>query len=550
MENREILAYSQLIKNGFDSYGHAPAYDGEGVEEVIFSFSAYHSYYVVEHGATKNDFKSYCSKLIKCGFWLYFSNESNGNSFATYTDGDNIVNVSHISYKNVDDYVTDEVSYVLISVDSTKNSMLPCKCAAYEKITKVQVSMVNIILSLIIRLEDGRFIVIDGGLRSATKLIYSELCKQNVLGDKPIVAAWAFSHPHCDHVGGFLGILDKYSDKIEIQSIIHNFAGESVYMNKNYMEGGYAKCNDVGNSMNAYCNKIHDIISEKMPNCKFAIAHTGQVFEYPGVKLEVMMTAENIYKKQMLDTNMSSAVYRVHMPGGSMLALGDAVDAASKMLRRIHAKNLKSDAVVIAHHAVNGGDEEMYQNVGAKAAIWSNTLETIEKRELIGHFTNHFDVNSVEYNLIVSEKDSVMTLYYGMSEEELSRFARRFDVPKRPSVDYEKRKYPKIFFDESYLDRGFGNAPRYYGAGEDDAVLEVNENDKTWKITIPGTTAYNFEYYCNTLKRDGYWPVEKISDDNDYRATYADPIHAVYVNFDNGVLTIIVGKAGENAFLP
>ena len=524
-----------------DMYGYAPAYDGEGVEELVYAYDLFKSYYVYEHGAGEKDYRDYCAKLESCGFALYSSNSANGNLFSTYFDGENIVNVSYISYKDVDKYVVRNVSYVLISVDSIRNSTLPCKAEPFEAITEANVSLVGF-TALMIRLLDGRFLVIDGGMDRDR--IYNALCAQNVRGGKPVVAAWMFSHAHGDHMNGFYHTLEDHADDIVIERIIHSFPGESLYMPaKNYMEGAP---NPEGEGMNRRNDKMHAYITEKMPECKYTVAHAGQIFEYAGVKLEVLMTSENLYKKQMFDSNMSSVVYAFTMPDGRFIALGDAVDGASKMLRKIYGKSLKCDAVALAHHAFNGGDEEMYYDMGAKVAIWSLSLEDLIDRKLIGNYTNHFDYNSVKYNFIMQKKEPAMVLYRGMSAEEIEYFTPKFDVKSPDAVCYEDRKNPKHYITEAQLAEGYGDAPRYYGKGEESETFVIDPATKTYEVKISGVTRYEYDYYWNSLKRDGYVRMDEHSDGNACYVTFADPLNEVHLSFVDGVITAKVGPVGKN----
>ena len=524
-----------------DMYGYAPAYDGEGVEELVYAYDLFKSYYVYEHGAGEKDYRDYCAKLESCGFALYSSNSANGNLFSTYFDGENIVNVSYISYKDVDKYVVRNVSYVLISVDSIRNSTLPCKAEPFEAITEANVSLVGF-TALMIRLLDGRFLVIDGGMDRDR--IYNALCEQNVRGGKPVVAAWMFSHAHGDHMNGFYHTLEDHADDIVIERIIHSFPGESLYMPaKNYMEGAP---NPEGEGMNRRNDKMHAYITEKMPECKYTVAHAGQIFEYAGVKLEVLMTSENLYKKQMFDSNMSSVVYAFTMPDGRFIALGDAVDGASKMLRKIYGKSLKCDAVALAHHAFNGGDEEMYYDMGAKVAIWPLSLEDLIDRKLIGNYTNHFDYNSVKYNFIMQKKEPAMVLYRGMSAEEIEYFTPKFDVKSPDAVCYEDRKNPKHYITEAQLAEGYGDAPRYYGKGEESETFVIDPATKTYEVKISGVTRYEYDYYWNSLKRDGYVRMDEHSDGDACYVTFADPLNEVHLSFVDGVITAKVGPVGKN----
>lgn len=539
MKKENCLAYSLMKEHDSDLYGYAPAYEGSGEEELVYGYDLFKSYYVYEHGASEKDYHDYCKKLESCGFELYSSNAANGNLFATYFDGENIVNVSYISYKDTDKYVVRNVSYVLISVDSIRNSTLPCKAEKFEEVTTVKVSLVGF-TALMVRLTDGRFLVIDGGMDRDR--IYNALCEQNVLGGKPIVAAWMFSHAHGDHMNGFYHTLEDHADDVVIERIIHSFPGESLYLPyKNYMEG---LPNIEGEWMGRRNIKMHAYITEKMPECRYTIAHAGQIFEYAGVKLEVLQTSENLYKTQMIDSNMSSVIYSFTMPGGRMIALGDAVDLASKTLRKIYGDSLKSDAVVLAHHAYNGGDEEMYANIGAKAAIWPLTLEELTAKNMVNDFTNHFDYNSAKYNFIMSRDESAMVLCDGMSAEEIEHFTPKFEVESPFVSNYAARSNPKNYLTEEQYNEGFGDAPRYYGRGEDRDTFAIDHESKTYELTISGVTRYEYDYYWNSLKRGGYVRLEECCDENTPSVVFVDTHNAVRLSYADGLLTIKVGPQG------
>jgi len=530
--------------DGIENYGHAPAYDGGGVEELVYGYDLFKSYYVYEHGATEKDYMDYCAKLKNCGFTLFSANSANGNLFATYFDGENIINVSFISYKDVDKYIVRDISYVLISVDSINNSALPCMGKQYEEITTIKVSLVGI-TALTVRLTDGRFLVIDAGLDR--EKIYHTLVTQNILGSKPVVAAWIFSHAHGDHMNGFFYTLEDHSEDIVIERIIHSFPGDSQYLPyKNYMEG---VPNTEGEWMSRRVDKMYSYIKEKMPHCKHTIAHAGQIFEYAGVTLEVLQTSENLYKKQMFDTNMSSVIYMLTTRDGKLLLLGDAVDAAAKILRKIYGKSLKCDAVVLAHHAYNGGDEELYDCAGASVAIWPNTYESILNNGLVGNLVeNHFDYRSVKYNFMMSQNE-IMTLYQDMPINEVEHYTPRFDIkPTEDRVCYEKRKQPKNFLTEKQAQEGYGDAPRYYGIGEDREVFIMNPEEKSYEIKINGVTSDAFKYYCNSFKRDGYVMMKSIKDGDSNYITFADRLNEVHLSYVGDVLHTVVGPAGNNIF--
>ena len=59
-------------------------------------------------------------------------------------------------------------------------------------------------LSYVIRLGDGRFVILDGGcgFPPDTDLLRAHL-REHCAGARPVIAAWILSHPHSDHYLAF-----------------------------------------------------------------------------------------------------------------------------------------------------------------------------------------------------------------------------------------------------------------------------------------------------------------------------------------------------------
>lgn len=64
-------------------------------------------------------------------------------------------------------------------------------------------------MSYVIRLTDGRFIVIDGGreFEPDSERLYQCL-KNGSSGQNPVIAAWIMTHPHSDHFHCFIEFMD------------------------------------------------------------------------------------------------------------------------------------------------------------------------------------------------------------------------------------------------------------------------------------------------------------------------------------------------------
>ena len=150
----------------------------------------------------------------------------NGNIFSTLSNGKEIIHVSYINYNN---------SLKILS-DPLTESVYKVEDPSYTRITDSSLAIIPLDyshreisdahgMSYIITLEDGRFIIIDGGYDDYVKdgikkeprdaeIIYEYLQKNNKRKDKITVAAWIFTHSHEDHYGAFLKFNRLYKDNV------------------------------------------------------------------------------------------------------------------------------------------------------------------------------------------------------------------------------------------------------------------------------------------------------------------------------------------------
>ncbi len=423
-----------LIDNMFgtflpDGIGEAPLYDFGGTPEYFESFEDSNSYYVIVHGASRDDYSNYTELLEDEDYERVYKTESNGNLFETWTDGYTILTMSHIAYYDpatTDPYMKTpslgNISYMSIAVDCIDNSALPIKETDIEDITTEQITTVGTQCGYVLRLSDGRFVVFDGGMPIDAENVYSILKSDNVRKGKPVIAAWFLTHGHSDHVGALLEFVSNYSRDVEIQTFVHNLPGYDLYNGKNTTEIEPAK-----ESAGLYnrSTQYYDKISTFYPKAQIIVAHAGQRFEYGDIDIDVLFTSENIYRKQMLDTNMSSVVYSITGESGRMIILGDAVDIECPMLNAIYGSALKCDLVQVAHHGYNGGNAEMYASMDADYAIWTNSLQKVLKDKLhiqSKNTRNRFNYKTVTYNFIPDDGSEPIVLYEGMTKAELAQY--------------------------------------------------------------------------------------------------------------------------------
>ena len=168
--------------------------------------------------ATYSDVIEYISALTDKGYTKSELSEPNGNIFATLLD-EKSKGLLHISYLKHD-------KSLKIITDPLIESIYKTAEPSYTKITDTSFAVIPLDythreltdghgMCYIITLEDGRFIIIDGGYGDYlageikkeprdSEIIYNYLKYNNKRDGGITVAAWIFTHPHADHYSAFI----------------------------------------------------------------------------------------------------------------------------------------------------------------------------------------------------------------------------------------------------------------------------------------------------------------------------------------------------------
>lgn len=222
-------------------------------------------------------------------------------------------------------------------------------------------------MGYVIRLEDGSFIVVDGGYDTETHVdnLYNVLFEQSE-GKGIVIAAWVFTHAHNDHADAFKIFTNKYAPDVTIESFIFNFpaneAAEAGDVSAPNLDQLYA-------AMDAY------------GNAKRIVARAGQIHTVRNAKINVLFTYDMMLPYTLVDYNVCSVVFNVEIEGSKILFLGDAggeTDVArgtlSYMLDIYTSTTLGADIVQVAHHGIDaenskGTVADFYEAVGADYAF-------------------------------------------------------------------------------------------------------------------------------------------------------------------------------------
>ena len=293
--------------------------------------------------ATRQAFDSYVKYFESSGFLVTEERESEKVAFTALRKDDIgvFINYYHAA-KTLTAVIEENTKYFDFKDEHrTLGSVSP-------QITQLSLEIFG--MSYAIRLSDGRFIVIDGGRElepDATKLY--ECLKRGSVTEKPIVAAWIFTHQHPDHFFCFMTFVEKYSEKVIIEKCMFTFnEGDSTKTVSENDTFGY----NVAPTVNiGILNK--KIEKRKIP--KFAL-HTGQQYVIGDATLEILAGIDDTIHLTK-DLNDFSLIIRMELGGQVILWGADNLFCKTDISLK-YDTYLKADILQIPHHGCQSGSAE------------------------------------------------------------------------------------------------------------------------------------------------------------------------------------------------
>lgn len=222
-------------------------------------------------------------------------------------------------------------------------------------VTSAQITQIHLEdfgMSYVIRLTDGRFIVIDGGWEFEPDIDRLFECLKNTSYDeKPVIAAWIFTHAHCDHYHCFIGFADKYANDVIIEKFMFNFPVADD--TEHYPELTYRdkRFND---DKSEYTNipRMYDRINKI--GAPVYTPHTGQIYFIGDAKCEILASMDDtIHCAKSL--NATSLVIRMEIAGQVVLWAADAAFSFAEIPEK-YGEYLKSDILQVPHHGFQCGN--------------------------------------------------------------------------------------------------------------------------------------------------------------------------------------------------
>ena len=380
------------------------------------------------NGVTRSAYLTYCTQLEADGFALVWQNTVGNNEFRgyqntakgialyvaynDYTYKAEFDALYQANYGTYDDGFAPEFEKCIRIVSSPRSAItVPAASInsqqSYTKVTDSYLTMLSIAETqvgsgYVIMLEDGRFVIIDGGNVSTKKngvypesqaiwdamlALYKKAYGASAVptAQRPLhVAAWYLTHAHADHYNAFYYMVDMIgadaSKKavFKIDYVIANMIGDKTMFENSSTQWGYNNSTAIHNMKN------------KVGGFTFLKVHTGQRIYFANLMIEVLMTFEDHLPNTIYNTNDTNTITRFHFHSSAAAAgsvvtsfagkavtvmfLGDSWRPASRFLCAMYGSYLKSDISQIAHHGNIGCEKELYAQIAPTGVLFNHDL--------------------------------------------------------------------------------------------------------------------------------------------------------------------------------
>lgn len=358
--------------------------------------------------ANADMYSSYVKALEAMGFTKYQSGVENSSIVsATYVKGDASAHV----------YLLKRTGELRVITE--KGAALPVNTSVYTKVCDVAVTQLGLDyttdntivggMGYLIRLEDGSFVVIDGGdatakgkenLKNAENL-YELMIAQKPQGiDDVVISAWIVTHGHSDHFGVYNLFAKYYADKVTVKRLVGNDMSDFIYEN-------------LDNPSRAF---DYSERAKAFEGCEYLKLHTGQSLQLPGVIFNALYTHEDVYPDFMLELNSTAsmivdAVIEEKEKDTRIVFVADLTETGAARLVKMYREDMKCDIMQVGHHGNKGGSYDLYSLCDPDVVLWPAASHYPDEDHIKGQSQNKWIFENVE--TIIRSGDGNHTINFG-----------------------------------------------------------------------------------------------------------------------------------------
>jgi len=222
-----------------------------------------------------------------------------------------------------------------------------------------QVKLGDYAISDVIRLSDGRLLVIDGGntYESDVDALWNRLTADSPF-ETPVIAGWIMTHAHSDHFYCFFPFMKKYGDRVKIEKFFFNFpAHDDLEHFPKLTKDGTRLALWLGVENFTGGDAIR-LFREEVAKLGVPVytPHTGQCYPIGDARLLFMGTMDDtIHRSQNI--NATSLMFMMEL-GGQKIFFGADGSCGDARLADRYGEELKADILQIPHHGFGCGSDD------------------------------------------------------------------------------------------------------------------------------------------------------------------------------------------------
>lgn len=368
-------------------------------------------------------FEAYCALLERAGFVCKERFAAEHRSFAAYEKDGWGVFMNHFSNTAQLQLVAEENSAYFTFSD--------VKGAVCTTPRVTQVMQVDYGLSYVIRLSDGRLVVIDGGnaFEEDAQALFNRL-KADSPVEKPVIAGWIMTHPHSDHMNCFFPFMDRYGEKVAVERFFFNFPEADDLEH-------YPKLNDISAHSGLWAGEninnteVVRKFLERLETLAVPVytPRTGQIYTLGDARLHFMATMDDTIHVST-NINAASLMFMVELGGQKIFFGGDGSFSDSRLPER-YGQELKADILQVPHHGFGCGTDEA-QIRGYRLISPRVCLMPVSRKEAYTSFTTYREATNylmtrmnVE-EMITGEEERTLELPYSPQPGGAFQLAQRY----------------------------------------------------------------------------------------------------------------------------
>ena len=363
---------------------------------------------IMYSGMTLKDYNAYVANLENLGFTLYDENAINGNVYKTYTSGYMALHVYYLAKNHtITILATEKDNWTAYPTAPKRDSHVTLPSLTMMDMNYLAQTNQNFGMGFVYTLEDGSYVIIDGGLGTEAEPLYNALKANNKRADGEIVIrAWIITHPDGDHYGCFNEFTKNHVNDVTLEYFVAQF--DMIHC--------------TGNSYSTVYNTIYNNAT-KYVGCKKITPMAGQIMYFGTLKIEFLYTAEMYQGYAEADltvtqTNDSSLVFKAYQDDTNVLFTGDVVGLGIDALVAYYGSALKCQYFQTPHHGLNGtkalfdavDPEYLFINTHYEAAAQRmDSTHAHGKQSMLYYLLSVMGINANSNKIyIAGEKDDVV----------------------------------------------------------------------------------------------------------------------------------------------